>query len=99
MNRRLKWNRCYSCAVSYAVVQIGRHSGTLRAMPENSPANKIKPEDVAATAVADDRGKDLSAGTEVATDKTAKPVEHGGPAGLEPTRYGDWERKGRCIDF
>ena len=25
--------------------------------------------------------------------------EHGGPSGLEPTRYGDWERKGRCIDF
>ncbi|MSR14671.1 MAG: DUF1674 domain-containing protein [Gammaproteobacteria bacterium] len=27
------------------------------------------------------------------------PPEFGGPAGLEPTRYGDWERKGRCIDF
>ena len=27
------------------------------------------------------------------------PKEHGGPAGLEPTRYGDWERKGRCTDF
>lgn len=26
-------------------------------------------------------------------------VETGGPAGLEPTRYGDWERRGRCIDF
>ena len=26
-------------------------------------------------------------------------LEHGGPKGLEPTRYGDWERKGRCIDF
>lgn len=25
--------------------------------------------------------------------------EIGGPRGLEPTRYGDWERKGRCIDF
>ena len=25
--------------------------------------------------------------------------ELGGPEGLEPTRYGDWERKGRCIDF
>jgi hypothetical protein len=25
--------------------------------------------------------------------------EIGGPSGLEPTRYGDWERKGRCIDF
>jgi hypothetical protein len=28
-----------------------------------------------------------------------KPQEIGGPAGLEPTRFGDWERKGRCIDF
>ena len=25
--------------------------------------------------------------------------EIGGPSGPEPTRYGDWERKGRCIDF
>jgi hypothetical protein len=29
-----------------------------------------------------------------------EPVrEIGGPAGPEPTRYGDWERNGRCIDF
>ncbi|MDO4436317.1 MAG: DUF1674 domain-containing protein [Cardiobacteriaceae bacterium] len=28
-----------------------------------------------------------------------RPVEVGGPTGLEPTRYGDWERGGRCIDF
>lgn len=27
------------------------------------------------------------------------PEEVGGPVGPEPTRYGDWERKGRCIDF
>lgn len=25
--------------------------------------------------------------------------EINGPAGLEPTRYGDWESKGRCHDF
>jgi len=25
--------------------------------------------------------------------------EVGGPKGPEPTRYGDWERKGRCVDF
>ena len=25
--------------------------------------------------------------------------EIGGPKGLEPTRYGDWERKGICYDF
>lgn len=28
-----------------------------------------------------------------------QPKEIGGPKGPEPTRYGDWERKGRCIDF
>jgi hypothetical protein len=28
-----------------------------------------------------------------------RPREIGGPAGLEPTRYGDWEKLGRCIDF
>jgi hypothetical protein len=33
------------------------------------------------------------------TAKPAKPVETGGPTGPEPTRYGDWERGGRCIDF
>ena len=38
--------------------------------------------------------------------KKAQPIikddgvkETGGPLGLEPTRYGDWERKGRCVDF
>ena len=29
----------------------------------------------------------------------AKVPEIGGPAGPEPTRYGDWERKGVCVDF
>jgi hypothetical protein len=27
------------------------------------------------------------------------PPEFGGPAGPEPTRYGDWERNGRVSDF
>lgn len=27
------------------------------------------------------------------------PREIGGREGLEPTRYGDWEKNGRCIDF
>jgi hypothetical protein len=37
--------------------------------------------------------------THSATLPYQKPQEIGGPAGLEPTRFGDWERKGRCIDF
>jgi hypothetical protein len=36
---------------------------------------------------------------EPVTDAGGKPSEFGGPSGPEPTRYGDWERKGRCIDF
>ena len=27
------------------------------------------------------------------------PPEIGGPKGPEPTRFGDWEQKGRCTDF
>jgi len=27
------------------------------------------------------------------------PHEQGGPSGPEPTRYGDWERKGLAVDF
>ena len=29
----------------------------------------------------------------------ARVPEQGGTGGLEPTRYGDWERDGRCVDF
>lgn len=40
-------------------------------------------------------------------DEPAKPVEKpaktegevGGRGGLDPTRYGDWEINGRCVDF
>jgi hypothetical protein len=29
----------------------------------------------------------------------ARPHENGGPKGPEPTRFGDWERKGIATDF
>ncbi|XP_027133643.1 succinate dehydrogenase assembly factor 4, mitochondrial isoform X2 [Larimichthys crocea] len=32
-------------------------------------------------------------------DVNPETKEKGGPRGPEPTRYGDWERKGRCVDF
>ena len=28
-----------------------------------------------------------------------RPKEIGGRKGPDPTRYGDWEKGGRCIDF
>lgn len=33
------------------------------------------------------------------SEKAKQAREIGGPKGLEPTRYGDWERNGRCSDF
>lgn len=38
----------------------------------------------------------------VATNDSANdgsPKEIGGRPGPDPTRYGDWEKNGRCIDF
>jgi hypothetical protein len=32
-------------------------------------------------------------------DNPQLPKEIGGSKGPEPTRYGDWEHKGRCTDF
>lgn len=32
-------------------------------------------------------------------EAAAKVAEQGGPAGAEPTRFGDWERKGIAVDF
>lgn len=34
-----------------------------------------------------------------AAGETGLPIEHGGPRGPEPTRYGDWEKKGLAVDF
>jgi hypothetical protein len=37
----------------------------------------------------------------VPADVAAEPAAAGGEraADLDPTRYGDWEKNGRCIDF
>jgi hypothetical protein len=34
-----------------------------------------------------------------AAEAAATPTEVGGRKGLEPTRYGDWERNGIAVDF
>ncbi len=35
----------------------------------------------------------------VQVDGSALAKEIGGREGPDPTRYGDWEKNGRCIDF
>jgi hypothetical protein len=75
----------------------------MRISPEkNSPTpSSVPAADLPATADAA-RSPD-SAAPDTDTDTGAEPPtrrrEIGGPSGPEPTRFGDWERKGRCIDF
>ncbi|RCK54128.1 hypothetical protein TH25_02010 [Thalassospira profundimaris] len=41
----------------------------------------------------------INAIAEAKAFREAAQREIGGPKGPEPTRFGDWEHKGRCIDF
>ena len=43
--------------------------------------------------------KDINPGDRPPVVLPARPLEIGGRQGPEPTRYGDWELRGRCIDF
>ncbi len=55
------------------------------------PKRKLTPEAERALAEAQAR--------RAAAAKEQTPTEVGGPSGPEPTRYGDWERKGIVSDF
>jgi hypothetical protein len=58
------------------------------------------PEEVAARiAEAAERAKAEAEARRVKDAKKQLPPELGGPKGPEPTRYGDWERKGIVSDF
>ena len=70
----------------------------ITAMTDKTPA----PDDAAI----DDQSADQTVESTDQTDTDTalkgpeqKPGEIGGPKGPEPTRYGDWEFKGRCSDF
>jgi hypothetical protein len=61
-------------------------------VPGATPERPISPAARRALAEAAERRAKASA-------VEAAPVEHGGPRGAEPTRYGDWEKKGLAVDF
>lgn len=46
-----------------------------------------------------DEPEDGSEDVAESVSTTTEIREIGGPKGAEPTRFGDWERAGRCIDF
>jgi hypothetical protein len=45
------------------------------------------------------RALEEAAARRAAVSGAAAPAEQGGPSGPEPTRFGDWERKGIAVDF
>ncbi len=62
-------------------------------VPSSVARKKITPQDLDdAMETRLQREKELMEGLD-------KKKEIGGPSGPEPTRYGDWERKGICVDF
>jgi len=46
-----------------------------------------------------DRPADRSAEQPDTGRSAPKPKEIGGRNGPDPTRFGDWEKNGRCVDF
>jgi hypothetical protein len=56
-----------------------------------APRKKLTPEAERALAEAEAR--------RAAAAQPSHAPEQGGPSGPEPTRYGDWERKGIASDF
>ncbi len=45
------------------------------------------------------RALEEAAARRAAQVEAERAREQGGPAGPEPTRFGDWERKGLAVDF
>ncbi len=67
------------------------------AEPTSQPQSDLPPAAKRALAEAATRRKVSDALKAKEEHSTAK--ELGGPQGDEPTRYGDWERGGRAVDF
>ena len=59
----------------------------------NPPKKRLSPDARRALAEAEERRKAAEA------ESSARPKEVGGRKGPEPTRYGDWEKKGIASDF
>ncbi|NKB19996.1 MAG: DUF1674 domain-containing protein [Alphaproteobacteria bacterium] len=48
---------------------------------------------------ADKKNPDVGKPVEETAESPIPSKEHGGQEGPDPTRFGDWEKGGRCVDF
>ena len=68
----------------------------MESMAKTYKSHRAKPVKQARAGAA---AKQKSSGKAGQAADAERPKEIGGPSGPEPTRYGDWEIGGRCIDF
>jgi len=66
-------------------------------MPESAGANEDLLQDPSGQARTRDAGPERAKRPKTTGKSPGREI--GGPPGPEPTRYGDWERNGRCTDF
>ncbi len=65
--------------------------GAAETLPGAAPGKVLTP--------AARRALEEAAARRAAAPAETLPPEDGGPRGPEPTRFGDWERKGVAVDF
>jgi hypothetical protein len=78
-------------APTHAVTEVS-HKG-----PHRSDVNETARRDV--NEAAHREAQEHERGESTAKRVGQAPIEIGGRVGPEPTRFGDWEKNGRCIDF
>lgn len=72
----------------------------MRAMSDDLPPNAAPDKELTPAARrALEEAAARRAEAEAAAEAARRAYEEGGPRGPEPTRFGDWERKGIAVDF
>jgi hypothetical protein len=86
----MRWGSAWRGGQRYPHPANPRHATPLQELAKPGSSNDM-------TAMTDQT--DPSPPKKPEPEATGRPKEIGGPKGPEPTRYGDWEVKGRCTDF
>lgn len=90
--------------VGFNMRYFGKPSSTIDDPDPNTPLGRLdrqpkKVNDKESPVVIKDSEETRKAYAPFPDGMNPKTGEVGGPVGPEPTRYGDWERKGRVTDF
>ncbi len=68
-------------------------------MAEKTDNRLAMPEEAGVSKTSESSSSSRNSATPSDKQLADKKKEIGGPKGPEPTRYGDWEKGGRCSDF